>query len=78
MPHQFYQLDSWLRILRANASEKGRSANLKTVPAAFLIYCYSEGVSPSIEALEAYAQESPSVSASCYSLKNLSRTTARG
>jgi hypothetical protein len=63
-------------MLRANASEKGRSANLKTVPAAFLIYCYSEGVSPSIEALEAYAQESPTASASFSSLKNLPRSAA--
>jgi hypothetical protein len=59
VPHQFYQLDSWLRMLRANASERGRSANLKDVPAVFLIHCYNEGISPSISALEAYARKSP-------------------
>lgn len=64
MPHQFYQLDSWLRMLRANASGRGGSANLKAaVPAAFLIHCYNQGVSPTISALEAYAHESPTESA---------------
>lgn len=62
MPHQFYQLDSWLRMLRANASKTSGSANLKAVPAAFLTHCYSQGVSPTISDLEAYALESPAES----------------
>jgi hypothetical protein len=63
VPHQFYQLNSWLRMLQADAVEKGLSWNLKTVPAVFLIHCHSEGVTPTVSALEAYARESPSASA---------------
>jgi hypothetical protein len=46
-------------MLRANASEIGVNADLKAVPAAFLIHCYSQGVSPTVSALEAYTRESP-------------------
>ena len=46
-------------MLQLNAAEEGLSWNLKAVPAAFLIHSYSEGVSPTIEALEAYAYEAP-------------------
>jgi hypothetical protein len=59
VPHQFYQLDSWLRMLQLNAAEEGLSWNLKAVPAAFLIHCYNQGVSPTVSGLEAYTHQSP-------------------
>jgi hypothetical protein len=61
--HQFYQLDSWLRILEANASGRGLSGRLKAVPAVFLIHCYNQGVGPTISALDAYAREAPAAPA---------------
>ena len=69
MPHQFYQLDSWLRILEANASGRGLSGKLKTVPSVFLIHCYNQGVGPTISALDAYARESPAESVTMPSLE---------
>jgi hypothetical protein len=75
VPHQFYQLNSWLRILKANAYGRGLSGNLKAVPEVFLIHCYNQGVGPAISAIEAYARESSAASAFYSSLKD--QPTAR-
>jgi hypothetical protein len=58
LAHQFYQLDSWLRMLEANASGRGLTGKLKAVPAVLLIHCYNQGIGPTISALDAYARES--------------------
>jgi hypothetical protein len=76
VPHQFYQLNSWLRILKANASGRGVSGNLKKVPELFLIHCYNRGVGPTITAIEAYARDSSAASAFYSSLKDQPTTRA--